>query len=89
MAAKGYPGSYDKGTVIAGLDKADAVEGVTVFHAGTQVKDSALVATGGRVLGITALGGTVEQARGRAYDAVSQINWPEGFYRSDIGWRAL
>ena len=89
MAAKGYPGSYEKGTVIAGLDKANAVEGVTVFHAGTQVKESALVAAGGRVLGVTALGGTVEQARGRAYDAVRQIDWNEGFCRSDIAWRAL
>ncbi len=89
MAAKGYPGSYAKDTVISRVERAEDVEGVEVFHAGTQTKENALVSAGGRVLGVTALGADVEQARSRAYDATGQIEWPEGFYRSDIGWRAL
>lgn len=89
MAAKGYPGAYEKNTVIEGTMSASAREGVEVFHAGTQMKDGSVLAVGGRVLGITALGSDVEQARSRAYDAAGQIDWPEGFYRSDIGWRAL
>lgn len=89
MAAKGYPGSYEKGTVISRVERAEDVEGVEVFHAGTQTKDNALIATGGRVLGVTALGRDVAEARSRAYDAASQIDWDQGFYRSDIGWRAL
>ena len=89
MAAKGYPGSYEKGTTIGHIERASDVEGVEVFHAGTSIKDDVLVATGGRVLGVTAMAGGIEQARDQAYDAVSKIEWPEGFYRSDIGWRAL
>ena len=89
MAAKGYPGSYESGTVIAGLDKANAVEGVTVFHAGTKQNEAKIVAAGGRVLGVTALGTDVATARTRAYEAVDSINWPGGFNRSDIAWRAL
>ncbi len=89
MAAKGYPGDYEKDTVIGFVERADDIKGVEVFHAGTRMEQTVLVSAGGRVLGITALGRDVEQARNRAYDAASQIEWPEGFYRSDIGWRAL
>ncbi|OAN52311.1 phosphoribosylamine--glycine ligase [Paramagnetospirillum marisnigri] len=89
MAAKGYPGSYEKNTVIGGLDAAGAVDGVTVLHAGTALKDGKVVATGGRVLGVTAVGQTVSQARERAYAAVDKLDWPQGFCRRDIAWRAL
>jgi phosphoribosylamine--glycine ligase len=90
MAAKGYPGSYDKGSVIKGVDAANALEGVTVFHAGTDVRaDGALVAKGGRVLNVTASGKTLREAVDRAYAGVDAIAWPEGFCRRDIGWRAL
>ncbi|WP_404381370.1 phosphoribosylamine--glycine ligase [Caenispirillum salinarum] len=89
MAANGYPGSYEKGTVIGGLAEAGAVEGVTVFHAGTAEKDGKVVATGGRVLGVTATGRDVEQAQARAYEAVDALDWPQGFCRRDIGWRAV
>jgi phosphoribosylamine--glycine ligase len=89
MATRGYPGDYGKGSVIAGLDEADAVEGVTVFHAGTRLVGDQLTANGGRVLNVTALGTDVREARARAYEAVSLIDWPEGFCRTDIAWRAL
>ena len=89
MAAKGYPGSYAKNTEIRGLDAAGAVEGVEVFHAGTAREGGKVLATGGRVLNVSARGKTVREARKRAYEAVSKIDWPGGFYRSDIGWRAL
>jgi phosphoribosylamine--glycine ligase len=90
MAANGYPGAYDKGSEIKGLDAADAMEDVTVFHAGTtRADDGRVLATGGRVLGVTALGATVEEARRRAYAAVDAIDWPGGFCRRDIGWRAI
>lgn len=90
MAAAGYPGSYAKNTVIRGLDAAGEVEGVTVLHAGT-ARDAGgdVVATGGRVLGITAIGKDVAEARERAYRSVDRIDWPEGFCRRDIAWRAL
>jgi phosphoribosylamine---glycine ligase len=89
MAAKGYPGSYAKGSAIDGLDDAAAVEGVEIFHAGTEQRDGHVLANGGRVLDVTALGKTVSEARTRAYDALSRIRWPDGFYRHDIGWRAI
>jgi len=89
MAAKGYPETPIKGTVIRGLDRAAALEGVEIFHAGTAVKDGQLVATGGRVLNVTARGRTVAEAQARAYRAVDLIDWPEGFCRRDIGWRAV
>ncbi len=89
MAADGYPGSYNKGTEINGLEAADALKDVTVFHAGTAADDGRILATGGRVLGVTALAKTVEAAQKRAYEAVDLIDWPEGFCRSDIGWRAI
>ena len=89
MAAKGYPGAPLKGTVIRGLEHAALVEGVEIFHAGTAIKDGALVANGGRVLNVTARGRTVAEAQARAYRAVDLIDWPEGFCRRDIGWRAV
>ncbi len=88
MAANGYPGSYRKGTPIAGLDAAAGVEGVEVFQAGTARSGDGIVANGGRVLNVTALGATVADAQARAYEAVARIDWPDGFYRRDIGWRA-
>jgi phosphoribosylamine--glycine ligase len=89
MAAEGYPGPYARGSVIQGLDEAAAVEGVEIFHAGTKAEGGRIVANGGRVLNIAALGQTVRQAQSRAYEAISRIRWPEGFYRHDIGWRAI
>ena len=89
MAAEGYPGSYRKGAVIGGLDAAGAVEGVTIFHAGTVAADGNIVANGGRVLNVSATGRDLAQARERAYAAIDLIDWPGGFWRSDIAWRAL
>ncbi len=89
MAARGYPGAYKKGTEIRGLEAAGAVEGVTVFHAGTKEQDGKILATGGRVLGVTARGADVAEAQRRAYEAVDKIDWPEGFCRRDIAWRAV
>ncbi|CAM0874897.1 unnamed protein product [Alopecurus aequalis] len=91
MASEGYPGSYKKGTVIKNIDKAEKVSpAVKIFHAGTALDgDGNLVAVGGRVLGVTAKGKDIEEARSSAYDAVDVVDWPEGFFRRDIGWRAL
>ena len=89
MAANGYPGHYARGSAIEGLDEAAAVEGVEIFHAGTKVEAGRIVANGGRVLNVSAIGKTVREAQARAYQAVSRIRWPEGFYRHDIGWRAI
>ncbi len=89
MCASGYPGEVVKGTEIRGLEAAAAEEGVEIFHAGTAMKDGKLVASGGRVLNVTALGATVKEAQSRAYRAVARIDWPEGFCRTDIGWRAI
>ena len=89
MAAKGYPGAYARGSEIKGLDAAGQVEGVTVFHAGTRTDGARILSDGGRVLGVTALAPDVATARERAYRAVDLIDWPEGFCRRDIGWRAL
>lgn len=89
MAAKGYPGAYEKNTEIRGLEAAGKVEGVKVFHAGTKADGGRILATGGRVLNVTATGRTVAEARERAYKAVDLIDWPEGFCRRDIAWRAL
>ena len=90
LAAKGYPGSYEKGSVIRGLDAAGDDPQVTVFHAGTARNEGGeIVATGGRVLGVAARGATIRDAHDRAYAAVDKIDWPEGFCRRDIGWRAL
>jgi phosphoribosylamine--glycine ligase len=89
MAAKGYPGDYEKGTRIAGLDRAAKIEGVEIFHAGTQASGDWILANGGRVLNVTASGKTVGEAQRRAYEAIGLINWPEGFCRRDIGWQAV
>ncbi|MFT3986042.1 phosphoribosylamine--glycine ligase [Aestuariivirga sp.] len=88
MCAKGYPGDVVKGTPIKGVKDA-AADGVEIFHAGTALKNGQLVSAGGRVLNVTALGHTVKEAQQRAYAAVDRIDWPEGFCRRDIGWRAL
>ena len=88
MAAKGYPGTYVMGSTIEGLDDASAVDGVEIFHAGTKAEGGRIIANGGRVLDVCALGKNVGEARDRAYEAVSRIRWPEGFCRHDIGWRA-
>ena len=89
MAAKGYPGDYARGSVIEGLDDAAKVEGVEIFHAGTKADGNRILANGGRVLNVSAIGKTVREAQARAYEAISRIRWPEGFYRHDIGWRAV
>jgi phosphoribosylamine--glycine ligase len=87
MAASGYPGDVVKGTVIGGLEKAAQIPGVKVFHAGTQEEAGRVIATGGRVLGVTALAATFADARKQAYAAVDAIDWKEGFCRRDIGAR--
>jgi phosphoribosylamine--glycine ligase len=89
MASKGYPGTYEKGHEIFGLDQAASLPGVTIFHAGTERRDGKTLAVGGRVLDVTATGKDVAEARARAYEAVSRIHWQGSFFRSDIGWRAL
>ncbi|MER9395989.1 MULTISPECIES: phosphoribosylamine--glycine ligase [unclassified Mesorhizobium] len=88
MAAQGYPGTPEKGSVIRGLDEA-AGDGVEIFHAGTAINGGALVANGGRVLNVTASGKTVGEAQSRAYAALDRIDWPQGFCRRDIGWQAV
>jgi phosphoribosylamine--glycine ligase len=88
MAAKGYPGTPEKGTPIHGIAAAEA-EGALVFHAGTALKNGQLVANGGRVLNVTALGKTVAEAASNAYRAVDATDWQGGFCRRDIGWRAV
>lgn len=89
MAAKGYPGDYMRGSVIGGLDDAAAIDDVLVFHASTKRDNGRILANGGRVLGITALGASVAEAQAKAYAAVDRVLWPDGFCRRDIGWRAL
>lgn len=88
MAAKGYPGDYAKGSEIRGLGQ-DFGEDVEIFHAGTSLKDGKLLAAGGRVLNVTALGKSAGDAQVKAYDAIGKIDWPGGFCRHDIGWRAI
>ena len=89
MAAKGYPGAYAKGSVIAGLEGLPEDSHQMVFHAGTKAVDGTIRADGGRVLNVTARGVTLQEARDRAYGMVGQVDWPECIYRQDIGWRAL
>jgi phosphoribosylamine---glycine ligase len=89
MAANGYPGAFNRGSEIRGLGEAEALDDVLVFHAGTTAEDDRIIANGGRVLNVTALGRTVAEAQKRAYAAVAKIDWPQGFCRSDIGWRAI
>ncbi len=89
MATKGYPGSYEKGSEIKGLDKANGLENCQVFHAGTKKDGEKITAIGGRVLNVTGEGATIAEAQSNAYKAIDLIEWEEGFYRKDIGWRAL
>lgn len=89
MAANGYPGSYRKGSVISGLEFLSDQDDVMVFHAGTRQRDGRIIADGGRVLAVTARADTIAAARQRAYQTVDSIDWPDGFCRRDIGWRAV
>ena len=89
MAAKGYPGAVEKGSEIKDIDRAEAMTDVIVFHAGTKQDGDRILANGGRVLNVTALGRTISEAKEKAYKAVDAIDWPEGFCRRDIGWRAV
>jgi phosphoribosylamine--glycine ligase len=89
MAAKGYPGAYAKGSEIKGLDDAARDPDVQIFHAGTRRDGDRILADGGRVLGVTAKGRDIREAQARAYAAVDKIDWPGGFCRRDIGWRAV
>jgi len=89
LAARGYPGAYAKGSTIRGLDALPDSSTGMVFHAGTMRQSDRLQANGGRVLCVTARGATLHEAHTRAYAMVDMIDWPEGFCRRDIGWRAL
>ncbi len=89
MAARGYPGSYETGTEIRGLEAVGAGPGVEIFHAGTRRDGERILSAGGRVLSITASGRTIGEAQSRAYEAVDRIDWAQGFCRRDIGWRAV
>jgi phosphoribosylamine---glycine ligase len=89
MATRGYPGAYVNGSEIGGLGEAERLEGVTIFHAATRLEQDRVIATGGRVLNVTAQAPTLREAQDRAYAAVDRIHWPDGFCRRDIGWRAL
>jgi phosphoribosylamine---glycine ligase len=89
MASAGYPGSYEKGHEIFGLEEASRLPGITIFHAGTERRDGKILAVGGRVLDVTAIGANIAEAQQRAYAAVSLISWKGSFFRHDIGWRAL
>jgi len=89
MAAKGYPGAYERGSEIKGLAAAGANPNVEIFHAGTKRDGDRVLADGGRVLGVTARGEGIAEAKSRAYAAIDKIDWPEGFCRRDIGWRAI
>ena len=88
MATNGYPGTYEDGSLIKGLEVASAIKGVQIFHSGTSVNDAGeFISKGGRVIGVAAMGNTIAAAREYAYKAVSAIDWPNGFYRGDIGWK--
>src|SRR5207248_10820720 len=89
MASKGYPESYSKGSEIRGLDVAETIPGAQIFHAATERRNGCLLAAGGRVLNVCALGSDLPDARRRAYEAVDCIDWPEGFCRRDIGARSV
>lgn len=89
MASRGYPGHYEKGIPIKGIDEAGEISGAVVFHAGTTLKNGKILTDGGRVLGVTALGKNYNEAIDRAYQAVGKISWDGVHYRKDIGWRAL
>ena len=89
MAARGYPGPVSKGSPIGGLEAAGETPGVAILHAATRRLGDRIVADGGRVLAVTAVGQDVLEARARAYAAIDRIDWPDGFCRRDIGWRAI
>jgi len=89
MASGGYPGDYEKGKVITGINEAEQLKDVVVFHAGTSVKDGKLVTAGGRVLGVTAIGGTIADAKKQAYEAVGKISFEGAHYRRDIADKAI
>ncbi len=89
MASGGYPGSYQKGKVISGLDKAAQLPNTYVFHAGTSLKNGHVVSAGGRVLCVTGLGENIQKAIETAYEGVKAIQFEGNQYRKDIGWRAL
>jgi phosphoribosylamine--glycine ligase len=89
MASKGYPGDYEKGKIIEGLKEVSQMEMVSVFHAGTTLKDGQIITNGGRVLGVTGLGEDIPRAIERAYQAVKKISWNGVYYRTDIGQKAL
>jgi len=89
MASNGYPGAYEKGSEIKGLDALPEDSLQMVFHAGTTAQDGKITATGGRVLAVTARANTLKEAHAKAYEMTKNIDWPGGFYRKDIGWRAL
>ncbi|HYM29931.1 MAG TPA: phosphoribosylamine--glycine ligase [Candidatus Cybelea sp.] len=89
LATKGYPGDYAKGSVIGNLEPAGELPGVVIFHSGTKRLGKQVLANGGRVLGVTAVGASIAEAQSHAYEAVDVIDWPQGFCRRDIGWRAL
>jgi len=89
MASGGYPDAYEKGEEITGLEKADAMEGVVVFHAGTREEDGKIYTEGGRVLGVTAIGRDITEARDRAYEAVRAIHFHRAHWRTDIGAKAI
>ena len=89
LASRGYPGKYIKNTEIRGLDRTELNKNITIFHSGTALKDNKLISISGRVLGVTALGENIAEAQKKAYRRVDDIDWPEGFCRRDIGWRAI
>jgi phosphoribosylamine--glycine ligase len=89
MASGGYPNNYEKGKPISGIEEAEKVEGVKVFHAGTAMKDGRLVTSGGRVLGVTALGDTIAEAQKKAYEATRLISFDGAYYRKDIADKAI
>jgi phosphoribosylamine--glycine ligase len=89
LASSGYPGAHGTGSEIRGLAEAASVPGVEIFHAGTRRDGERILSSGGRVLNVSASGSTIAEAQARAYQAVDRIDWPQGFCRRDIGWRAV
>ena len=89
MASNGYPGSFEKETVINGIDKLENTDTFQVFHAATAIKDKKIIATGGRVLAVTSKNASLSEALKKIYDSIHSIDWPEGYYRKDIGKKAL
>jgi phosphoribosylamine---glycine ligase len=89
LAAKGYPGHFRRGSTIHGVEEAASRQDVVIFHAGTRREGDRLLANGGRVLTVSAIGDTIAEAQARTYAAVTSIDWPDGFYRRDIGWRGV